>query len=79
MHSSQGTSCAPSALPRSVRKSVPPRPSYYRARYYDPTIGRFLAEDMIGWFGEDVNFYRYASNRPSMFIDLGPVTEPCQD
>jgi RHS repeat-associated protein len=43
--------------------------SYYRARYYDPSIGRFDAEDTIGWFGEDVNFYRYASNRPSMFID----------
>jgi RHS repeat-associated protein len=42
---------------------------YYRARYYDPSIGRFDAEDTIGWFGEDVNFYRYASNRPSMFID----------
>jgi RHS repeat-associated protein len=52
-----------------LAKSATPAPSYYRARYYDPTIGRFLAEDMIGWFGEDVNFYRYASNRPSMFID----------
>jgi RHS repeat-associated protein len=43
--------------------------SYYRARYYDPSIGRFDAEDKIGWFGKDVNFYCYASNRPSMFID----------
>jgi RHS repeat-associated protein len=42
---------------------------YYRARYYEPTTGRFLSEDPIGWYGEDSNFYRYALNRPSMFID----------
>ena len=37
---------------------------FYRARYYDPTIGRFLSEDPIG--GEDgkQNFYTYASNDP---------------
>ena len=41
----------------------------YRARYYDASTGRFIAEDPILWFGNDVNFYRYAANRPSMFID----------
>jgi RHS repeat-associated protein len=41
----------------------------YRARYYDASVGRFIAEDPILWFGNDVNFYRYAANRPSIFID----------
>jgi hypothetical protein len=39
--------------------------SYYRARYYDPSAGRFLSEDP-SWGGEDEkpNFYVYASNEP---------------
>jgi RHS repeat-associated protein len=51
---------------------------YYRARYYDPTVGRFVSEDTISWSGEDANFYRYASNEPSMFIDpLGNTVYLC--
>jgi RHS repeat-associated protein len=51
---------------------------YYRARYYDQNSGRFLSEDTIGWSGEDANFYRYASNEPSMFIDpLGNTVYLC--
>jgi RHS repeat-associated protein len=41
---------------------------YYRARYYDPTVGRFISEDPIGFLGGP-NFYRYASNRPTHFAD----------
>jgi len=42
-----------------------PQASYYRARYYDPSAGRFLSEDP-SWGGEDEkpNFYVYASNEP---------------
>ena len=36
---------------------------YNRARYYDPTVGRFLSEDPIG-FGGGLNFYVYAENDP---------------
>jgi RHS repeat-associated protein len=36
---------------------------YYRARYYDPTIGRFISEDPLG-FVEGVNFYAYVNNNP---------------
>jgi len=36
---------------------------YYRARYYDPKIGRFLSEDPIRFLG-GINFYAYARNRP---------------
>lgn len=41
---------------------------YYRARYYDPTIGRFLSEDPIGFNG-GINLYTYVGNRPVNFID----------
>jgi RHS repeat-associated protein len=51
---------------------------YYRARYYDSSTGRFMSEDPIDWLGGDVNFYRYASNQPSMFIDpLGRTVYIC--
>ena len=40
----------------------------YRARYYDPTIGRFVSEDPIG-FHAGVNFYDYVLNRPTVFLD----------
>ena len=36
---------------------------YYRARYYDPKIGRFLSEDPIA-FGGGINFYAYVANSP---------------
>jgi RHS repeat-associated protein len=42
---------------------------YYRARYYDPQTGRFLSEDPFGFAGEDVNFYRFVGNRPTLLID----------
>jgi RHS repeat-associated protein len=42
---------------------------YYRARYYDPTIGRFLSEDPIGLYGGDVNFYTYVRDNPTTYID----------
>jgi len=41
---------------------------YYRARYYDPSVGRFISEDPIG-FGGGTHFYRYASNNPVLFDD----------
>ncbi len=41
---------------------------YNRARYYDPTVGRFLSEDPIQ-FGGGRNFYRYVGNAPNNLID----------
>jgi RHS repeat-associated protein len=37
---------------------------YYRARYYDPKIGRFISKDPIGFAGGGVNLYRYLRNSP---------------
>ena len=39
---------------------------YYRARYYDPAIGRFLSEDPIR---SGINFYTYVINNPATFVD----------
>jgi RHS repeat-associated protein len=41
---------------------------YYRARYYDPSAGRFLSEDPIRWAGGN-NFYAYVDNRPVLAGD----------
>ena len=37
---------------------------YYRARYYDPTVGRFVSSDPIGFGGMTSNFYAYVANDP---------------
>jgi len=37
---------------------------YYRARYYDAAIQRFISEDPIGFRGGDINLYAYTSNNP---------------
>jgi len=42
---------------------------YMRARYYDPTIGRFISEDPAGFGGGDVNLYAYVGNNPVLIID----------
>ncbi len=42
---------------------------YYRARYYDPKIGRFISEDPIQWRGGDSNFYAYVRNNPVNYLD----------
>ncbi len=37
---------------------------YNRARYYSPTLQRFISEDPLGFGGGDVNLYAYAGNDP---------------
>ena len=42
---------------------------YYRARYYHPTLQRFISEDPLGFSGGDANLYGYVWNSPTNFID----------
>ncbi len=55
---------------------------YYRARYYDQAAGRFLSEDPLEFGGKNVNFYQYAVNNPTRFVDpsgysiICPYTNP---
>jgi RHS repeat-associated protein len=46
---------------------------YYRARYYDPEMGRFLSEDPMR-FSAGMNFYTYVRNSP---LDLTDPTGLC--
>ncbi len=41
---------------------------FYRARYYNPSVGSFTGEDPLGYY-IDVNFYRYVKNDPIIFTD----------
>ena len=66
-------SCSP-----CPQTAAAPWPSYYRARYYDPAVGRFLIEDPTKFNG-GVNFYRYASNNAVKLVDpfgLDPTAPP---
>ncbi|NJL56158.1 RHS repeat-associated core domain-containing protein [bacterium] len=42
---------------------------YYRSRYFNSDLGRFINEDTIGFGGGDFNLYRYVENNPIAFID----------
>lgn len=42
---------------------------YFRARYYDPDIGRFLSEDPLGFTAGDHTLYGYVSNNPLVAND----------
>ena len=48
---------------------------YYRARYYDPTIGRFAETDPIGLKG-GLNRYQYVGNNPILYTDSSGL---CRD
>jgi RHS repeat-associated protein len=48
---------------------------YYRARYYSPTLQRFIAQDPLGVAGGGPTLYGYAANDPIDFFDpLGLAT-----
>ena len=42
---------------------------YYRARFYDPQVGRFIETDPVGFNGRDVNLYGYVWNSPVNYRD----------
>jgi len=47
--------------------------SYYRARYYDASAGRFVSEDPLE-FGGGRNFYTYTRNDPIALVDPSGMT-----
>jgi RHS repeat-associated protein len=47
---------------------------YYRARYYDPKIGRFISEDPIEHDSGEVNFYAYAALSRYHLLPAGSIT-----
>ena len=49
---------------------------YYRARYYDPSSGRFLNEDPFRFKG-GIDFYRYTDNRPILYRDSTGLLRDC--
>jgi len=51
---------------------------FYRARYYDPKVGRFVTKDPIGFKGGDYNLYGYVGNNPVNRVDpsgLKPISK----
>ncbi len=51
---------------------------YYRARFYDAALERFINRDPIGCTMSDRNLYRYARNDPLEFVDpLGMAAQAC--
>lgn len=50
---------------------------FYRARYYSPSLSRFVSQDPIGFYG-GANLYAYVGNRPTSLVDpygLKPLTD----
>jgi RHS repeat-associated protein len=41
---------------------------YYRARYYDQSVGRFVSEDPVR-FDSGPGFYTYVRNNPTLYVD----------
>jgi RHS repeat-associated protein len=42
---------------------------FYRARYFDQSIGRFISEDPLRFAGDGANFYAYTLNDPVDYVD----------
>jgi RHS repeat-associated protein len=42
---------------------------YYRARYYNAGVGRFIGQDSMGFAASDSNLYRYVNNYVPLSVD----------
>ncbi len=49
---------------------------YYRARYYDPILGRFISRDPIG-YGDGPNLYQYVRAAPLVLLDPSGLEACC--
>lgn len=50
------------------RESDVTKVNYYRSRYYDPALKRFISADMAGMDG-GINLYAYVNGNPINFVD----------
>jgi len=48
---------------------------FYRARYYNPQLARFISEDPLGFRSNSVNFYEYAYDSPQKYVDPSGAQE----
>jgi RHS repeat-associated protein len=49
---------------------------YYRARFYDPLLGRFISEDPVGFNGGGMNVYAYVGGNPILYGDPSGLWAP---
>lgn len=42
---------------------------FYRARFMDPVLGRFMSQDPLGFGAGDLNYLSYTQNSPVLFTD----------
>jgi RHS repeat-associated protein len=49
---------------------------YYRARYYDSAVGRFISVDPMGFGAGDTNLYRYVGNNSTNNTDPSGMIAP---
>jgi hypothetical protein len=54
-----------------------PTASYYRARYYDPTTGRFISEDPIRFDSGQNDFFVYVGNHSTDLVDPSGLLQVC--
>ena len=52
---------------------------YYRARWYDPQLGKFLNDDPMGFAAGDVNVSRYVGNATVRRTDASGLYSPIPD
>jgi RHS repeat-associated protein len=50
---------------------------FNRARYYSPTLQRFVSEDPLGFGGGDANLYAYVGNSPTSSTDSSGMARDC--
>jgi RHS repeat-associated protein len=51
------------------REAIGPKAYYYRNRYYNATLKRFISEDPIGWGSGQANNYAYVGGNPTSYVD----------